>query len=93
MAKWKLYGLLLILLLLSGAGFYGYRWYLNTAELFHNAKANESLAGKYIFLDEALQSERSRCIEFIAQQQGDFSSFAYCQKFIEWADALLNLEP
>lgn len=65
---------------------YGYYWHSSTQKLRVNARAVLEQAQKYDDLKAKIQAEQSRCENFISQQKGDFGSFEYCQKFIEWAE-------
>lgn len=82
--KWKAYFVLVIILL--GAGLYGYFWYQKTNEIRIEADAVILKAEKFDSINSALQAEQDRCKDFIAQKEGDFGSFEYCKKFIIWAE-------
>ena len=82
--KWKAYFVLIIIVL--GAGAYGYFWYQKTNALRAEAKTALLKAEKLDGLRGAIQAEQDRCKDFIAQKEGDFGSFEYCKKFINWAE-------
>jgi uncharacterized protein HemX len=84
--KWKVYFVLIIILI--GAGAYGYYWYKQTSQLRNEAQAVIGRAEKFDVLESSVNAERDRCEKFIAQKEGDFGSFEYCKKFIGWADIL-----
>jgi predicted negative regulator of RcsB-dependent stress response len=74
-----------LILLVAIAG-YGYYWYQDTNALRQEAIGLIDRAQKFEVLNKAVEKEQSRCENFISQQEGDFGSFEYCKKFIEWAD-------
>ncbi|MBU0999353.1 hypothetical protein KKG24_03570 [Patescibacteria group bacterium] len=84
--KWKIYAVLLVILL--GAGAYGYWWRQKTNTLRVEAEAVIEQAQRYDTLQSAVKNERTRCENFIAQKEGDFGSFEYCKKLIDWSDTL-----
>jgi len=82
--------LILFVLVLVLVG-YGYYWYSGVLEKGEQAQVvlteNETLKAdveQYKILKESLTNEYDRCQEFISQREGDFGSFEYCKKFIEW---------
>jgi len=84
--KWKIY--LILLLLLVGGVVYGYYWYQGTNTLRLEAKNVVEQANKYDALKTNIINESQRCKGFISQEQGDFGSFEYCKKFIQYANNL-----
>lgn len=84
--RWKMYTVLLVLII--GAGAYGYWWFQNTNALRVEAEAVMGRAQKYETLQSAVKNERTRCENFIAQKEGGFGSFEYCKKLIDWTDML-----
>lgn len=88
--KWRMY--LVFALILIAVGVYGYYWYQQTSELRFEAQTVIDRAGKFDILADAVNAERDRCEKFIARKVGDFGSFEYCGKFIDWADILPILE-
>lgn len=84
--KWKVYLVLSVIVFAAGA--YGYWWFQNTNALRVEAEAVVGQAQKYETLQSAVNNERTRCENFIAQKEGDFGSFEYCKKFIDWTDTL-----
>ncbi len=87
-SKFKLILILVLLALVLGAGAYGYFWIRSTQKARTEAQSVIKDAEQYNLLKEKIQSEKSRCENFISQKEGDFGSFEYCQKYIDWADAL-----
>jgi flagellar basal body-associated protein FliL len=91
-SKGKL-ALVLLVFVLALVG-YGYYWYSGILEKSEQAQIilseNETLkvdVEQYNLLKESLLNEYDRCQEFISQREGDFGSFEYCKKFIEWINA------
>lgn len=89
--KWKLYIQLFLLLVIVGAGIYGYFWYTGVVKLQNTAQVNlekmdilQQNSNKYEQIKKTVQSEYQRCQSFISQSEGDFGSFQYCQKYIQW---------
>jgi LPS O-antigen subunit length determinant protein (WzzB/FepE family) len=72
-----------ITLILIGIA-YGYFWYQSTNTLRQEADSVLEDVEKFNVLSEALNKEKGHCQIFITQQEGDFGSFEYCKKFIEW---------
>jgi predicted negative regulator of RcsB-dependent stress response len=83
--KFRLKGVILILLI-AVIG-YGYFWYQDTNTLRQEATSVLESAEKFDVLSKALNEELDRCKTFISEQEGDFGSFEYCKKFIEWANS------
>lgn len=84
----KLWAHVIFILILIGAGIYGYIWYRQAKTLSLEAQAVLDRAQKFDVLDGAVKAEQDRCEKLIAQKEGDFSSFEYCKKFIDWAYTL-----
>jgi uncharacterized protein HemX len=91
-ASMKKAALVALVVFLALAG-YGYYWYLGIVERGEQAQAvlseNENLKAqfaKYTMLQESVMAEYNRCQEFISQREGDFGSFEYCKKFIDWVN-------
>jgi hypothetical protein len=84
--KWKVY--FILFLIIVGAGIYGYFWLIKTMDLRAEAEKSVMHAKYYDTLRSSIEFEWNRCNVFIAQEQGDFGSFEYCKKFINWADGL-----
>jgi|GEM_PF-1362526 len=82
--KRKIY--LILFIVLVGAALYGYYWFRTTQQLRLEAQDAIEKAVKYDTLQTAIQAERNRCEKFISQEEGDFGSFEYCKKFIQWAN-------
>ncbi|MDP3965096.1 MAG: hypothetical protein Q8Q20_05610 [bacterium] len=83
--------LFLILLVILGIG-YGFFWIKQTNTLRADAENVIEQANQYEAVKTEITTEKSRCEGFISQQQGDFGSFEYCTKFIEWANTLPALK-
>jgi flagellar basal body-associated protein FliL len=81
--KWKVY--LVLFLLLVGIFAYGYFWYEKTNTLRTEAVQVINRAEKFDVLLKAVNDEKARCEQFIAQKEGDFESFEYCKKFLDWS--------
>ena len=86
--KWKIY--LVVILLVIGVGVYGYFWVKNTNDLRTKATAVIKEANQYQVLDTAIRDEQNRCKTLVTQESGDFSSFEYCKKFIDWSGTILG---
>ena len=82
--RWKI-AVSFILLIILALG-YGYYWFTGVTRRDHEAKTLISEAAYGKNLSAAIQNEYDRCQNFIVQKQGDFSSFEYCKKFIEWVN-------
>jgi flagellar basal body-associated protein FliL len=85
--------LIVLIFLLAGLG-YGYFWYKGITVRDEAARValseNESLKAEVAqlsLLKDDVAHEYTRCQEFISQREGNFGSFEYCQKFIEWVNA------
>jgi hypothetical protein len=81
--KWKVYLVLFIIVL--GIVAYGYFWYAKTSDLRIKAEQVIGQEQKFEVLQNAIKDESARCEQFISQEEGDFGSFEYCQKFLDWA--------
>ncbi len=84
--------LLVFLVLVIGAGVYGYFWAKKTNALRSEAINTIEKAEKFDTLKSKIDFERERCKNFIVQEQGDFSSFEYCKKFIDWSESVIILK-
>jgi len=89
--KWKKWFIMFLLILILGLTGYIYYWYDNILQLQKQAeisiKKSSSViqeANLYKNLKESIQNEYNRCQEFISQKEGDFGSFEYCKRYIEW---------
>jgi len=82
--KRKIY--LILLIVLIGVALYGYYWFRTTQQLRLEARDVVEKAVKYDTLQTVIQAERDRCEKFISQEEGDFGSFEYCKKFIQWVN-------
>ncbi|MFH0740164.1 MAG: hypothetical protein V1819_03625 [bacterium] len=90
--SWKRKIHLVCILLIIGAGICGYFWIKKTNNLRLEAINVIERAEKFDTLKSGINVERDRCKNFIIQEQGDFSSFEYCKKFINWVDSLPSLK-
>lgn len=86
--SFKRRALVIVLVIFLAAAIYGYFWYISTQKLRLEAQGVIEKADRYDLLSAEVQKERSRCENFISQKEGDFGSFEYCQKYIDWADTL-----
>lgn len=73
------------ILLISGI-WYGYYWYSSTNAALNEAKRRIGEADAYVQLTQKIEEEHRRCQQFIAQEEGEFGEFQYCQRFIEWVE-------
>lgn len=88
--KWKVY--FVVAMILVGGGAYGYYWYKQTSAFRSEARAVLDRAEKFDILKNAVNDEWRRCENFISQKEGDFGSFEYCKKFINWTEVLPILQ-
>lgn len=86
----------LLVVLLSAVG-YAYYWYSGIMSMRAEAEAAlqerdalKAQAESYISLKEAIRTEYDRCQEFITRQEGNFGSFEYCKRYLEWAKSWLG---
>jgi len=89
--KWKI-AIIVAVLLIAFIG-YGYNWFTNVNRRDQEAKLLISGADYGNKLKVIVQSEYTRCQDFIIQKQGDFGSFEYCKKFIDWTNSNKLLVP
>ncbi len=82
--------IIILLILVFIFGIYLYFWIRSTQKIQVEAKNTIENAIKYNILKEKIEKEKSRCENFISQQEGDFGSFEYCKKFIDWEYELKN---
>jgi|SRR5680860_1199129 len=85
-SKFKPKILIALFLLIIAAMAYGYYWYNSTKNLRIEAQGVVDKAIKYDNLSAEIETERNRCENFITQQEGDFGSFEYCKKFLDWSN-------
>ncbi len=78
-----------IVLLIIGCGGYGYMWYKNTRKIRTEAVRILDETVHLRLLRETVVGERARCGSYVNLNEGNFSEFEYCKKFIEWADSIL----
>lgn len=78
--------LLLILLVIIFAGLiYFFVWYAKVQKVYKQSKTITMDYDQLANMQEIIQNEYDRCQSFISQQQGDFGSFEYCKKYLEWS--------
>ncbi|PIR96942.1 MAG: hypothetical protein COT91_04150 [Candidatus Doudnabacteria bacterium CG10_big_fil_rev_8_21_14_0_10_41_10] len=85
--NWRRKVKLVVFVIVVLAGSYFYYWYNETVKLRAEAKTAVENAKKYSEVDELIKQEVARCQGFISQSEGEFGSFEYCKKYIEWADS------
>ena len=75
------------LILLVILAFIGY--FLLSGILKENAQAKIVLSQseKYQMIKKSILDEYDRCQGFISQSKGDFGSFEYCKRFIDWTNS------
>lgn len=88
--KVKIITIIIIALVVLGFGVYGYFWFQSTNSMRAKAEAVVGDAKQYNLLKDKIQAENSRCKNFISQKEGDFGSFEYCQKYIEWSEKIFK---
>ena len=86
--KAKLILFLILFIIIFSLGLYGYFWFRSTQEMRIEAKNIIRDAENFKVLEEQIKTEKSRCENFISQKEGDFGSFEYCQKFIDWTNKI-----
>lgn len=75
----------LLLVLLGGATYYLYTQNTKNAAELQNLRQQNAI----FFQNEAvINDEADRCKELIAQEEGNFDDFTYCQSFLEFVDGL-----
>jgi len=91
-SKWT--AIIVFLIIAFALAGYGYYWFAGVQKTQQEVALviNENLAlkeqeQKLKDLRDAINTEKTRCQEFISQSQGDFSSFEYCKKFILWVNS------
>jgi predicted negative regulator of RcsB-dependent stress response len=66
----------------------GFFWLQRTNKLLNEAEAIKEQVIQYDILIKSIEEENNRCQEFISQKEGDFGSFEYCKKFVDWVEKL-----
>jgi cell division protein FtsB len=79
--------ILVFTIFLLALGAYAYYWFAGVYERNEKSKQVIYRAEKYESSLQVMRQEYDRCQEFISQREGDFGSFEYCKKFIEWVNA------
>ena len=77
---------IVIVIILIAAGSYWYWWYDRTIELRQEAEQVIEEAGRFSEVKGIIDAEFTRCQDFITQEEGEFGSFEYCKRFIDWVD-------
>lgn len=86
--KVKIITIVIIVLGVISFGVYGYFWFQSTKNIRAEAEAVVGDAKQYNLLKDKIQTENSRCKNFISQKEGDFGSFEYCKKYIKWSEMI-----
>lgn len=86
--NWRFKIISLIILVAVAGVVYLYFWYLQTNKLRQEAQVVIEKAEKYETINENIKNEYFRCQEFITQKEGDFASFEYCKRFIQWVNQI-----
>lgn len=85
--------LLIIILGIAGYGYYRYKGVISIEQkaqgVLSEIQTLREQNNRYKGISEAITAENNRCQVFITQKEGDFSSFEYCKKFIQWAKNLV----
>ncbi|PIT89272.1 MAG: hypothetical protein COU27_01195 [Candidatus Levybacteria bacterium CG10_big_fil_rev_8_21_14_0_10_36_7] len=84
----KKFFLILIVILLALAA-YGFFWVQRSLKTIKTAEGAIAELQDLRKQNDAMKKEVLRCQEFISQKEGEFGSFEYCKKFIEWAQVNL----
>jgi uncharacterized protein YpmS len=84
--NWKNKVLIFLILIIILFSVYIYFQYKAMQELRSGSQELVEKADKYEIISEKIQLERSRCENFIIREEGDFGSFEYCKKFIDWSN-------
>lgn len=77
---------LTILVIATGAYFWGLRSSMLSLE--KEAQANIQKAKDFDSLKTKLSKQKNDCLEYLAQEEGNFEQFSFCRKFIDWTDSL-----
>jgi hypothetical protein len=75
-------------IILAGGG--AYFWGLRSSMLKIEERAKQSIekAEEYDALKQMIEKEKTRCLEFLSQQEGNFVEYSYCQKLVDWLKTL-----
>lgn len=63
---------------------YFWSWKSKLSRLEAEAREKLVKAEKFEVLVGRLNQEKNRCLEFLAQKEGEFAEFSYCQKLVEF---------
>lgn len=85
--RMKKISLLILLAIIIIAVIWVLSWYTKTQKTYRQSQSIVLDYEKWAHVQETIQQEYDRCQQFISQQQGDFGSFQYCEKFLEWSKA------
>ncbi len=75
-----------IVVIAGGAYFWGLRSSLLTLE--KEAQANIQKAKDFDSLKTKLSKQKNDCLEYLAQEEGNFEQFSFCRKFVDWTGVL-----
>jgi hypothetical protein len=84
-SNWKNKALIVLVLIIVLLSLYIYFQHQSGQKLKIESQELIEGASKYEVILEKIESERSRCENFIIREEGDFASFEYCRKFIDWS--------
>jgi hypothetical protein len=84
--KRKIY--LVLIIIFVGTLVFGYFWFVKANNSYQESIKVIEQARKFNIINSEIESERDRCEKFVVQGEGDFSSFEYCKKFINWTDKI-----
>ncbi len=84
--NWKNKTLIVLVLIIALLSLYIYFQHQSMQRLKVESQELMEKSDKYEVISEKIESERSRCENFIIREEGDFVSFEYCKKFIDWSN-------
>lgn len=88
--KIKLY--LILIVIVFALALFGYYWLSGVFRENEQAKIMNSDSNKFQMIKKSISDETDRCEKFISQSEGDFGSFEYCKKFINWVNSQESLK-
>ncbi|MFH1833149.1 MAG: hypothetical protein ABH816_03190 [Candidatus Levyibacteriota bacterium] len=84
--------LFLVVVVIAGCVYYWYSGIVNSEQkakaVLSEVQTLREQSNRYKELLDAVSAEKNRCQVFITQKEGDFGSFEYCMKFIQWSNNL-----
>lgn len=87
--------ILIFTLLISVFGYNKYTQYQNLKQREKSGSiAKAELAKTNSHFEEvkyALEQEKQRCESFVSKEEGNFSEFTYCQKFLEFVSTIPHI--